>query len=53
MNVENLMGGHCTGIEAVFRLRAQAGLKRETAVVAAVGSSFELGRGIHPRGLAR
>jgi 7,8-dihydropterin-6-yl-methyl-4-(beta-D-ribofuranosyl)aminobenzene 5'-phosphate synthase len=53
MGVENLMGGHCTGIESLYRLREGTGLMRETAVVTAVGSSFQLGSGIHPRNLAR
>ncbi len=51
--VENLVGAHCTGIEAVFRLRARLGLARSTAVVGAVGSSFELGKGIDPLSVAR
>ena len=48
-----LLGGHCTGIEAVWRLRELAGLTRETCVVSAVGSSFESGRGLDPLDLAR
>ena len=51
--VENLIGAHCTGIEAVFRLRAELGLARSAAVVGSVGASFELGKGIDPRPLAR
>ncbi|HEY7515558.1 MAG TPA: MBL fold metallo-hydrolase [Vicinamibacteria bacterium] len=51
--VENLVGAHCTGIEAVYRLRTRLGLPRGAAVVGAVGSSFELGKGIDPRLLAR
>jgi 7,8-dihydropterin-6-yl-methyl-4-(beta-D-ribofuranosyl)aminobenzene 5'-phosphate synthase len=41
-----LLGGHCTGIEAVYRIRQLAGLTRRTAVVSAVGSTFTRGRGI-------
>jgi 7,8-dihydropterin-6-yl-methyl-4-(beta-D-ribofuranosyl)aminobenzene 5'-phosphate synthase len=41
-----LLGAHCTGIEATMRLRELLGLDRRTAVVAAVGSSFTLGKGI-------
>lgn len=41
-----LLGAHCTGIEAVYRLRAMLRLTRQTAVVGAVGSSFTLGSGI-------
>lgn len=49
----NLVGAHCTGIEAVYRIRQRAGLDRKTAVVGSVGSSFVLGQGIDPRNLAR
>lgn len=49
----DLLGAHCTGIEAVFRIRQVAGLSRETAVVGAVGSSFDSERGIDPLALAR
>jgi len=49
----HLLGAHCTGVEAVFRLRDLANLSRRTAVVAAVGASFTLGRGIEPLALAR
>jgi 7,8-dihydropterin-6-yl-methyl-4-(beta-D-ribofuranosyl)aminobenzene 5'-phosphate synthase len=48
-----LLGAHCTGIEAVYRIRQLAGLDRQSAVVAAVGSSFDLTSGIDPRALAR
>jgi 7,8-dihydropterin-6-yl-methyl-4-(beta-D-ribofuranosyl)aminobenzene 5'-phosphate synthase len=50
--IENLLAGHCTGIEATYRLRQSLGLKRKTAVVSAVGSSFTLGSGIDARMLA-
>jgi len=48
-----LLGAHCTGVEAVFRLRDLANLSRRTAVVGAVGASFTLGQGIEPLALAR
>jgi 7,8-dihydropterin-6-yl-methyl-4-(beta-D-ribofuranosyl)aminobenzene 5'-phosphate synthase len=51
--VLSLLAGHCTGIEATFRLRESLGLSRKTAVVSAVGSSFTLGKGIDPRRLAQ
>lgn len=51
--VENLLGAHCTGIEVVYRLRADLGLDRAHAVVGAVGASFELGKGINPRYIAK
>jgi 7,8-dihydropterin-6-yl-methyl-4-(beta-D-ribofuranosyl)aminobenzene 5'-phosphate synthase len=44
--VANLLGAHCTGIEAVYRLRQRAALSRRTAVVGAVGSTFTLDQGI-------
>jgi 7,8-dihydropterin-6-yl-methyl-4-(beta-D-ribofuranosyl)aminobenzene 5'-phosphate synthase len=53
LGVRNLLGAHCTGIEAVFRLRQVIGLARSTAVVAAVGSAFTLGTGIESPPLAR
>jgi 7,8-dihydropterin-6-yl-methyl-4-(beta-D-ribofuranosyl)aminobenzene 5'-phosphate synthase len=53
MGLEHLLGAHCTGIEAVFRLRESAGLDRDHCLVGAVGASFELGRGIEPLDLAR
>ena len=48
-----LLGAHCTGIEAVFRIRQALGLARQAAVVGAIGSSFTLGKGIDPRALAQ
>jgi 7,8-dihydropterin-6-yl-methyl-4-(beta-D-ribofuranosyl)aminobenzene 5'-phosphate synthase len=51
--LQNLLGAHCTGIEAVYRIRQRAGLSRKACVVGAVGSSFVLGAGIDPRDLAR
>lgn len=53
VGLRHLLGAHCTGIEAVYRLRELAGLDRRRAVVSAVGSSFTLGAGIEPRALAR
>lgn len=50
---ENLVGAHCTGLEAVYRIRARLGLSRAHAVVGAVGATFELGKGIDPLLLAR
>jgi 7,8-dihydropterin-6-yl-methyl-4-(beta-D-ribofuranosyl)aminobenzene 5'-phosphate synthase len=48
-----VLGAHCTGIEAVFRIRQLAALSRQTAVVGAVGSSFDTDRGIDALALAR
>jgi len=53
LGVRIIHGGHCTGLEAVYRLRTQLGLPREAASVAAVGSWFDLNEGIHPLILAR
>lgn len=51
--VANLVGAHCTGVEAVYRIRERLGLPRASAVVGSVGSSFVLGEGIHPGPLAQ
>ena len=51
--VANLMGAHCTGIEAVYRLRDRAGMTRKTAVVGTVGSTFTLSDGVVPGVLAK
>jgi len=51
--VANLLGAHCTGIEAVYRLRERAGLTRKSAIVGSVGSMFTLGEGIRPGMLAK
>jgi 7,8-dihydropterin-6-yl-methyl-4-(beta-D-ribofuranosyl)aminobenzene 5'-phosphate synthase len=51
--LENLVGAHCTGLEALYRIRAKAGLSRQTALVGAVGATFELGKGIDPLEVAR
>src|SRR5262249_36680997 len=51
--VAYLLGAHCTGIEAVYRLRQRAGFSRKTAVVATVGSTFTLTDGISTGYLAR
>lgn len=53
LGVRHVLGAHCTGIEAVFRLRQLTGLARSTAVVGAVGSAFTLGKGIASPPLAR
>ncbi|HET7241107.1 MAG TPA: MBL fold metallo-hydrolase, partial [Gemmatimonadales bacterium] len=48
-----LLGAHCTGIEAVYRIRELAALDRKRAVVAAIGSSFDASKGIDPLSLAQ
>jgi 7,8-dihydropterin-6-yl-methyl-4-(beta-D-ribofuranosyl)aminobenzene 5'-phosphate synthase len=51
--VQHLLGAHCTGIEAVFRLRQLVGLTRATAVVAGVGATYIHGTGLDATVLAR
>lgn len=51
--VANLMGAHCTGIEAVYHIRERLALPRSSAVVGTVGSTFVLGEGIHTGELAK
>lgn len=51
--VEHVLGAHCTGINAVGLLRESAELSRDTSVVGAVGSTFELERGIQVGALNR
>jgi 7,8-dihydropterin-6-yl-methyl-4-(beta-D-ribofuranosyl)aminobenzene 5'-phosphate synthase len=50
--VRYLLLGHCTGIEATWRLRQAAGLTRKTAAYGATGATFELGQGIVARPIA-
>lgn len=51
--VQYLLGAHCTGVEAVYRLRDLAKLARATAVVGAVASSYSDEAGINPGLLPR
>lgn len=51
--VENFLGAHCTGIEAVYRIRELNRMPREKCVVGAVGAVFELKSGINPGLIAR
>lgn len=51
--LQQFVGAHCTGIEAVFRIRDRAGLARSTCVVGAVGAVFTLQGGIEPGRLAK
>jgi 7,8-dihydropterin-6-yl-methyl-4-(beta-D-ribofuranosyl)aminobenzene 5'-phosphate synthase len=51
--VANVLGAHCTGIEAVYRIRERLVLPRASAVVGSVGATFVLGEGIHPGQLAK
>ena len=49
----NLLGAHCTGIEAVYRLRQITGLDRHTCVVGSVGATFDLDVGLKPGRIAQ
>jgi 7,8-dihydropterin-6-yl-methyl-4-(beta-D-ribofuranosyl)aminobenzene 5'-phosphate synthase len=51
--LQQLVGAHCTGIEAVFRIRDLAGLTRQACVVGAVGASYSLTKGINPMRVAK
>lgn len=51
--LNNLVGAHCTGVEAVYRLRQLTGLDRSTAVVGAVGAGFQLDKGIQAGSIAK
>lgn len=51
--VSYFLGAHCTGLEAVYRIRERAGLLRSTCVVGAVGASFDLSQKIDPIRIAR
>jgi 7,8-dihydropterin-6-yl-methyl-4-(beta-D-ribofuranosyl)aminobenzene 5'-phosphate synthase len=51
--LQQLVGAHCTGIEAVFRIRDLAGLSRQACVVGAVGASYSLTKGINPMRVAK
>ncbi len=53
MEVQNFLGAHCTGIEAVFGLRQRLGLDRATCAVGAVGARFDLKTGLAPGAIAR
>jgi 7,8-dihydropterin-6-yl-methyl-4-(beta-D-ribofuranosyl)aminobenzene 5'-phosphate synthase len=53
MSVANFLGAHCTGIESVYVLRDRLNLDRNHCVVGAVGSSFDLIRGLVPGTIAR
>ena len=51
--VDYFLGGHCTGVETVYRFRHDLNLDRAHAVVAATGATFTLGEGINPGLIAR
>jgi 7,8-dihydropterin-6-yl-methyl-4-(beta-D-ribofuranosyl)aminobenzene 5'-phosphate synthase len=51
--VQYFLGAHCTGVEAVYRIRQLNGISRERCVVGAVGATFDLQGGISPGLIAR
>jgi 7,8-dihydropterin-6-yl-methyl-4-(beta-D-ribofuranosyl)aminobenzene 5'-phosphate synthase len=51
--LQNFLGAHCTGIEAVYSIRALTGLSRKTAAVGALGGGFRLGTGLEPGSISR
>ncbi|MBL8227133.1 MAG: MBL fold metallo-hydrolase [Bryobacterales bacterium] len=53
LGVENFLGAHCTGMEAVYRIRQLAGLTRRTCASGAVGGGFTLETGLIPGTIAR
>jgi 7,8-dihydropterin-6-yl-methyl-4-(beta-D-ribofuranosyl)aminobenzene 5'-phosphate synthase len=53
LNLAQLLGAHCTGLEAVYGLRRRLGLSRAACVVGAVGATFQLNEGIDPGRIAR
>jgi metal-dependent hydrolase (beta-lactamase superfamily II) len=44
--VQYFLGAHCTGVEAVYRIRELNRMRRDRCVVGAVGATFDLERGI-------
>jgi 7,8-dihydropterin-6-yl-methyl-4-(beta-D-ribofuranosyl)aminobenzene 5'-phosphate synthase len=53
MHLAYFVGAHCTGLEATYRLRSLLGLERRTAVVGAVGATFDVANGLEPGDIAR
>lgn len=51
--VQHFLGAHCTGVEAVYRIRQLNRMPRGQCVVGAVGATFDLQRGISPGLIAR
>lgn len=49
----NFLGVHCTGIEAVYRIRELTGLDRRRCSVGAVGAVYDLSKGLDPGSIAR
>jgi len=48
-----VLGAHCTGIEAVYRLRELLGLTRQTCLVGTIGAVYDLNSGIKTGSIAQ
>jgi len=48
-----LMGAHCTGVEALYRIRALAGLTRANSSTGAVGARYSFDKGLEAGTIAR
>ena len=48
-----LMGAHCTGVEALYRIRALAGLTRANSSTGAVGARYSIEKGLEAGTIAR
>lgn len=53
VGVAHLLSGHCTGLEPTRRLADVLGLGTDRAAYGAVGATYELGKGIDARPIAR
>jgi 7,8-dihydropterin-6-yl-methyl-4-(beta-D-ribofuranosyl)aminobenzene 5'-phosphate synthase len=51
--IKYFVGAHCTGINAVYEIRRLCALKRSDCVVGAVGSFFDLSKGLASGWLAK
>lgn len=51
--LQQLLGAHCTGIEAVYRIRELNSMTRKTAAVGALGGGFNLEKGLEPGSISR
>ena len=44
--ISYFLGAHCTGIDAVYQIRKNNRMKRENCAVSAVGSYYDLDKGM-------
>ena len=45
--IQYFLGAHCTGIDAVYQIRKNNRMKRENCSVAAIGSYFDIEKGMY------